>query len=375
MQLVYTEEQRLIAKSAAELVTQRSPVERFRQLRDARDPVGFSRSLWTTMAELGWLGMHLPQADGGLGLGYVELAIVMEAAGRGLMPEPLLSTAVLGAETLVAAGSDAQKRRWLEPLIAGEAIVTLAHGEARTRYDLSAVDTTATATAGDGWRLQGRKVHVPDGHVADALLVSAGTASGLSLFVVEPSQPGVAIERQTRVDHRNAAIVTLSGVTVGAEALVGVADEALPVLERVTDRACVVLAAELLGLASEAFARTLAYLKERVQFGVAIGSFQALQHRAAKLYTELELARSTVRAAAWTVDHAPDELPQRASLAKALAGECAMHMANEAIQMHGGIGMTDEHDIGFFLKRARAADATFGDANHHQARWARLRGY
>ncbi|HBZ70236.1 MAG TPA: acyl-CoA dehydrogenase [Deltaproteobacteria bacterium] len=380
MELILTEDQELLAKTAADFVSEHSPVSRVRKLRDAKDPVGFSKELWKQMAELGWLGIPFPEVVGGAGLGFAELAVVLEALGRTLAPEPFLSTVLLGGQVLLLGGTEVQQKEWLPPVVNGDCILTAAYQEPQTRYDLRRVATRADRKA-DGWRLSGEKIQVLDGHVADALVVVARTsggehdAKGLTLFLVRKGAPGLEITRQSRVDSRNAALVKLSGVAVGPSEVIGAVDEGGDLFENVVDRATVGLCAEMLGSMEEAAASTFKYLKTRVQFGVPIGSFQALKHRAARMYIELELSRSTVMAAARAVDEDHPELPKLASLVKARCSDAGILIANEAIQMHGGVGMTDEYDVGFYLKRARVAEITFGDASHHRDRWARLSGY
>jgi acyl-CoA dehydrogenase len=380
MRLCYDEEQQLLAKMAGRFVSESSPVSRVRALRDEADPTGFSRALWAKMAELGWLGLAIPEEYGGSGLSAFELGIVIEAAGRRLMPEPFVSTVLLGANLLLLGGTEAQRARWLPAIAAGEAVVAVAYQEARSRYDLGAVGAEAVPDNEGGVRLRGDKVQVLDGHVADLLLVSARDGAGIGVYLVEAGAPGLEITRQTRVDGRNAALVSLRDVPVGAEArLGGPADagrDALPWLQAAVDRATVGLCAEMLGIASEAFERTLAYLGERVQFGRPIGAFQSLQHRAARMFMELSLTRAAVLGAARAVEDAdPSALPRMASLAKARCNDTIALITDEAVQMHGGVGMTDELDIGFYMKRARAAASTFGDAAWHRDRWARLQGY
>jgi alkylation response protein AidB-like acyl-CoA dehydrogenase len=380
MQLVLTEDQELLAKTAADFVAENSPVARVRALRDASDPDGFSRALWKQMAELGWVGIPFPESLGGAGMGLAELAVVLEELGRNLAPEPFLSTVLLAGSVLQLAGSDAQKTRWLEPLARGDAFLALAQQERGSRFDLHRVATRAEAR-GDRFRITGEKIAVLDGAAADAIVVVARTAGaeddprGITLFLLAVETPGLRVERQSRVDSRGAALVHLDGCEVGADALIGALGEGLPVLEAAVDRATVGLCAEMLGSMSEAFARTLDYLKHRIQFGVPIGSFQALKHRAAELFIQIELCRSAVMAAARAVDAGGAEAARLVSLAKARCSDAAILVANEAIQMHGGIGMTDEHEIGFYLKRARVAELTLGDASFHRARWARLAGY
>lgn len=377
MQLVLSEDQELLAKTAADFVAEKSPVSRMRALRDTTDATGFSRSLWKEMAELGWVGIPFAERHGGADMGLAELVVVMEALGRTLAPEPFLSTVLLGGRALAAAGSPVQQEAWIPRIASGDAIVGLAYQEAGSRHDPHHVETRA-ASADGRVRLRGEKVQVLDGHVADLLVVSARTDgavaddAGLGLFLVKPDAPGVEIVRQHRIDERNAALVRLDGVE--AEPL-GDGAAAAAVLDDALAHAAVGISAELLGLMQEAFARTLDYLKTREQFGSVIGSFQALKHRAAREFIAIELSRSTVMGAARAVDAGDPEAARLVSLAKAQCSEAAMLVANESIQMFGGIGMTDEHDIGFYLKRARAAEMSFGDAAWHRARWAELSGY
>jgi alkylation response protein AidB-like acyl-CoA dehydrogenase len=372
--LVLSEDQELIAKTALDFIAAESPVSRMRALRDAADPVGFSRDLWKQMAELGWLGIPFPESIGGAGMGFAELAIVLEALGRNLVPEPFLSSVLLGGQTLLLAGSETQQAEWLAPMIQGEKILTLAYQEAQSRYDLSKIDTRAEKR-GKGYVLSGEKVHVFDGQTADAIVVSALTPGGLSLFVVPADSAGVRRERQLRLDSRAAASVRLESVEVGADALIGNEGQGGETLERAVDRATVGLCADMLGGMAQAFDLTLAYLKEREQFGVRIGTFQALKHRAAKLFIEIELSRSASMAAARAVDSDDPELGKLVSLAKARCSDTFVLAGNEGVQIFGGVGMTDEYDIGFYLKRARASELTFGDSAWHRDRWACLSGY
>jgi alkylation response protein AidB-like acyl-CoA dehydrogenase len=380
VRLVLSEDQELLAKTAADFVAERSPVSRARALRDADDPLGFSPALWKEMADLGWVGIPFPEAYGGAGMGLAELAVVLEALGRKLAPEPFLSTVLLAGQALARGGSAAQQASWLPRLCAGEAFLALAHQERQARYDPHCVGTRAQRTGG-GYRIAGEKLHVLDGCAAQAFVVVARTGGGerdrdgITLLLVPADAAGLEVERQRRVDSRGAAIVRLRGVEVGRDAVVGSEGRGAPLLEEVLDLATAGLCAELLGTAAEAFDRTLHYLKHRVQFGVPIGSFQALKHRAARMFIEVELCRSATLAAVRALDEGSPEAPRLVSLAKARASDAAVLVTNEAVQMHGGIGMTDEHDIGLYLKRARVADCTFGDAAYHRDRWARLGGY
>ena len=379
MALVLTEDQELLAQTARDFVRTNSPVSRLRALRDGQD-MGFSPDMWQEMAQLGWAGILIPEEYGGAGMGLADLAVVLEAVGRNLAPEPFLSTVLLGGQLLADAGSPEQKQTWLPGIATGEKILALAYQEARSRYDLNRVSTQAAAE-GDAWRLSGEKIQVLDGQNADALIVSARTAGedndpdGITLFLLAPDMPGVAIIPQTRVDNRAAALVTLDGVKVGAESVVGTVGQGFQTLSHIVDLATVGLCAEMLGGMSQIFDNTLAYLKTREQFGVVIGSFQSLKHRAAKVFMEIELCRSTVMAAANAADAGESDLALLVSLAKARCSDAFILATNEGVQMHGGIGMTDEHDAGLYMKRARAAEMTFGDAAWHRDRWARLQGY
>jgi acyl-CoA dehydrogenase len=327
------------------------------------------------MAELGWLGLQIPEEYDGLGLGFFDLCVVLEQSGRELMPEPFVSTLLLGTQTLLLGGTEAQKKALLPGIAAGETLVTLGYDEPGSYGDPSKVAAVARKSA-DGFELSGEKIQVLDGHLADRIIVSAATSDlGYTLFLVDPAHAGVTITRQSRIDGLNAAIVRLDGVSVQGDDIVGELDGGATLLQRTFDRAAVGLSAQMLGASEQAFADTIEYIKEREQFGVPIGSFQALQHRAVSVYTEIALTRSVVLAAARAIDEAPDDVPRLASLAKATASETFMHAAKEAIQMHGGIGVTDEHEIGFYMKRAQATYMTFGKPSQHRQRWAELHGY
>ena len=379
MALLLNDEQRLLRDSAQDFLTTRSPVAALRALRDRRDERGYDPQLWHDIAELGWPAATLPEAYGGLGVGYKGLGAVFEQVGRTLAATPLLSTVVLGGGLLTEAGSAAQRDLWLPKIAAGEALFALALEEA-PRHDPTHVALRAWREAGHWW-LDGDKQFVLDGHVADRLIVVArssgtpGQQTGLSLFLVDPAAAGVQVERTRLVDSRNAARVRFSRVQIGDEALIGVPDEAFAALDHVLDHARACLAAELLGVITEAFERTVAYLKERVQFEVPIGSFQALQHRAARLHVEIELLRSSVAAALEAADADEGRAAELASLAKARASDLSAKALNEAVQMHGGIGVTDDIEIGFFLKRARVLQQTFGDGTYHRDRYAKLLGF
>ncbi|WP_428530583.1 acyl-CoA dehydrogenase family protein [Rhodopila sp.] len=371
MPLILSEEARLVRDTALDFFRQRSPVTALRKLRDSNDADGFSRDLWRQMADLGWTGFLVGEDDGGSGFGMTGLAQVMEASGRSLAATPLMSTALLGASLLALAGSERQKADYLQPLLAGEHIVALALEET-SRHAPDRIALSAEPD-GAGYRLSREKGFVLDGHVADTLIVAARTGGGVTLFLV-PGEAAIR-SRLIMVDSRNAARIRLDNVTVGAEAVLGRVDGGGDVLDLTLDRARAGLAAEMLGSAQEAFDRSVQYLKDRKQFGVAIGSFQALKHRAAQMFCELEMTRSAALAAVSSLDRNGNDASALASLAKFKANETLFLCANEAVQMHGGIGMTDEHEIGFFLKRSRVAQASFGDSRFCRDRYARLSGY
>ncbi|MFN0186983.1 MAG: acyl-CoA dehydrogenase family protein [Aquabacterium sp.] len=372
MALLLNDEQRLLADSARGFFAEQAPVAALRALRDTADVDGFSRALWQRCAEMGFAGVRVPEAHGGMGLGLTEAAVLCESAGRKLAATPLLSTAVLGAQLLAAAPA-ALAAAWLPRIAAGQAVVALALDEgAKHRPDRIA----ATARAdGGGWVLDGDKVLVLDGHVAQLLVVVARTAGGIGLFAVEAGSAGLSVQRTVMVDAHNAARVRLAGVRVGADARIGSDADGAALLEAALDAGRVCVAAELLGAGDEAFARTMAYLKERRQFGRLIGEFQALQHRAAELYGDLELARAALARAAEALDGGRSGAAALVAVAKAKACQAADRAVREAVQMHGGIGMTDVLDMGFFMKRVRVLQELLGDASFHESRLAVLHGY
>ena len=379
MSLALSEEQELLRNTAREFVAEHSPVKALRRLRDEKDPVGFDRALWTEMAELGWAGILLPEEYGGSGLGYAELGIVLEECGRTLTATPLVSTSLLGGNAVLLDGNETLKKEILPAVAKGERILALALEET-SHHAPYAISTRAEATA-NGYRVTGKKTFVLDGHVADHLVVVARTAcksgdrDGLTLLLVPKGARGLSVTRTIMVDGRNAANVTLDGVDVDKSAVLGGAGRGADLLDKVLDRATIGLAAEMLGTLAEAFERTITYLKERKQFGVPIGSFQALKHRAANMFVEVELARSIVLDALRAIDENRPDVSQLASIAKARVSDAIHLVGNEAVQMFGGIGVTDEEEIGLFLKRARVAELTLGDAAHHRARFARLNAF
>lgn len=360
---VLTEEQSMLRDAAKSWVQEKSPVNAFRKMRDSGAELGYDVAAWNEMAEMGWAGVIVPEEYGGSDFGYLSLGLVLEELGRTLTASPLLASGLAGASALILGGSDTQKSTWLPKVADGSAVVALAIDEG-PHHKPEKVDATVS-----GGKLTGKKVFVLEGMAADVFVVSAKEAGAIELYLVKADDAGVTRSKLSLADSRGAANVDFNGAA--AEKLTGGAD----LLEKVLDRARAGLSAEMLGAALQAFEITLDYLKTRVQFGQVIGSFQALQHRAAKMFTELELSRSAVEAALTAIDSNAPDVPELVSLAKAKMGDTFHLVSNEMVQMHGGIGMTDAHDAGFYLKRARAAEAAFGNQAFHRDRYAKIQGY
>ncbi len=379
MSLVLTSEQTMLRDSTRSLLVKSAPISHLRRLRDERDPVGFSRPLWKEFAALGLPGILVPQQYGGMGLGHVEAGIVMEELGHTLAPSPFLSTAVLAATAIARGENEAQKQEYLERIVAGDLIATVAIDETgKHRPEKIAL---SAARSENGFVLNGAKTMVLDGHVADLLIVAARTAGtpgeirGITLFLVNGGSGGPRAERTVMVDSHNAARLTFDNLKVPGSAVLGTVDGGWTLLDGVLNAGRAATAAEMAGASEEAFARTVAYLKERRQFGRLIGEFQALQHRAAHLYCELEVTRAAILKAQQALDESFDKAGPIVAMAKARAGKSATLAVQEGVQMHGGIGMTDEFDIGLFMKRVRVMQELFGDSNFHADRLARLGHY
>jgi alkylation response protein AidB-like acyl-CoA dehydrogenase len=364
---VLSAEQEMLRDSAVGWARERAPLKALRSVRTTYADTGHDPALYAEMAEMGWTGVVVPEDFGGFAFGYQSFGLVLEQLGRTLAVSPLLSSALVATSALVMGGSDAQKRRWLPGIVDGSIIGTIALEEG--------------ARHGDGWRLSGTKRPVLDGLAATLMVVVARTSGergehdGITLFLCPAATPGITRTPLRQIDSRGDAIVTLDGVELGPDAVLGEVDQGFALLERVLDRARGAMASEMLGASVQAFETTVDYLKTRVQFGAPIGSFQALQHRAADMVAEIELTRSAVEAALAAIDADGDDVPALASLAKALAGRTMRSVAREMVQMHGGIGMTDEHDAGLYLKRAHAADVAYGNAAYHRERYGLLAGY
>ena len=377
MALVLNEEQQLLRDSAKTFLQECSPVEGLRKLRDSGEE--WSSVLWADMAEMGWTGIVIPEQYDGLEFGYVGAGMLFEECGRTLASSPLLSSALVCSSLVADLGNEDQKQALLPAIASGELILTLALDES-ARLNPSATSMTAVAD-GSGYVLNGSKVHVIDGMIAHKLLVVArtdgvaGDKDGLSVFLLERESDGLTISATRNADNHLVANIEFDSVHVDSDALLGEAGEAWAQLEKSLDIGAVCSSAELLGIAQESFERTVQYLKERKQFGVLVGSFQALQHRAASLFCELDLSRSVVWKALQAIDADSEDRSLLASVAKVKCGKTAKLAVNEAVQMHGGIGMTDEFEIGFFMKRSASARQEYGDDYYHTDRFARLRGY
>jgi alkylation response protein AidB-like acyl-CoA dehydrogenase len=374
-----TEEQTLLKEQAASWARDEAPVARFREMRDSGNEFGFDKAIWGSMGEMGWAGILVPEEHGGVAMGFLTFGVVLEELGRQLTASPLLASGLIGTSALLLGGSDEQKKTWLPRIAEGSAVVTLAIDEGPRHAPLRTA--LQADNSRDGYRLTGRKTHVLEGMSADALVVAArtdgasGDEKGISLFLVDANSTGVSRQRLATADSRGYANVDFDGVDVPPTALLGAVDAGGSILDAILDRARAGIAAEMLGVAGQSFDMTLDYLKNRVQFGEVIGSFQALGHRAAGLFTEMEMARSCVEAALAAIDAGADDVSELCSMSKAKAGDFLHHMSNELIQIHGGIGMTDEFDAGLYLKRARALEATFGNQAFHRDRYATLMGF
>src|SRR5215469_13451177 len=376
MDIGFTEEQELLRETARKFLDSECD-SRFVRARMA-EPAAVTDEFWHQLAEQGWLGIVYPEAEGGSGLGIVDLVVLMEEMGRRVMPGPFLSTVLLGGAVIAEAGSPAQRREWLPRIAAGEAKTALAWTEPALRWDAAGVTLLARET-GSGFTLSGSKLFVGDAHLADILVVAARTRDGstmedgISLFLLPKDAPGVSVTVMPTIDEtRKLCEVRLADVTVPAGALLGERHEGWEPLSRVVSRAVVALCAEMCGGAQQVLEMTIEYAKLRVAFGKPIGSYQGVKHQAADMLVALENAKSLTYYAAWAVDQGEDDAPLAVSMAKAAASDMYRQVAGIGIQLHGGIGMTWEHDLQLYFKRARATEVAFGDATWHRGRVAQL---
>ncbi len=376
MPLVLNEEQNMLKDAAKDFCSNSTPITQLRKLRDDKDENGFDKATWQQMVELGWAGITIPEEFGGLGFGFMGMGVVLEECGRTLTASPLYSTAVLGASAIIHGGSDEQKGDLLPQVAGGEMLLALAVEET-PHHNPYRAETTAEKS-GNGYTVTGDKKFVLDGHVADKLVVVARTSGnsgdrdGITLILVDGSADGVSATRTIMADSRNAANISFNGA---AGVIIGEEGKGADVLDKVLDTGRILLSAEMLGGIQECFERTIEYLKTREQFGVPIGSFQALKHRAAEMFCEIELSKSVVLEALSALDEDSEEVAELASLAKARLNDTYNLVSSEGVQMHGGIGMTDEYEIGFFMKRSRICEHTFGNSAFHRDRYGVLQGY
>jgi alkylation response protein AidB-like acyl-CoA dehydrogenase len=368
-----SEDQDALQRAAREFLARECPPALVRET--ARTPDGVPRALHTKMAELGWMGLVVPEAEGGLGLGTLELALVCEELGRVAAPGPFLPTQLVTA-ALLRAGSKAQRRQWLPRLVSGESLAALAYLEETDRHDAAGITLAARRTR-NGWRLDGTKLFVPGVPGADLLLVAARTGRDrVSLFLVESAAPGVRARPEETVDlTRRVGELRLRDVAVDRSALLGREGAGWPLLARLLDLGAVGIAADSLGGAARTLEMAVAYSQVRQQFGRPIGSFQAIKHIAAEMAAEVEPTRSLVWYAAYAADHRPGEAGRAASIAKARLGDVYSRTVNRAVQMHGGIGFTWEHDLHLWFKRACGNEVAFGDPTFHRERLARIDRY
>ena len=368
---VLNEMQSMVLDTAQDWTRERLSLSAFRAMRDNRPKEGFDAATWQEAAELGWVSTAIAEENGGAGLGYMTLGLLMEQVGRNVGAIPLAATAV-AADALAMAGSDALQGEWLDALLSGEKVGTIAIDEG-ARHAPDAIATTATPD-GDGWLISGTKRFVIEGEGASLLVVSARTGDGIALFAIDGTAQGITRQTRYLTDARGHADIVLDNVRVSAGARLSHAKGDKALHNALLNRLRALAAAEMLGLSANAFDITLEYLKTRVQFGQTIGSFQALQHRAAELFTRLELTRSAVEAALAAIDADTANVDTLVTLAKATAGDTSNLATREMIQLHGGIGMTDEHDAGFFIKRSRVLENQWGSSAYHRQVYAKALG-
>jgi acyl-CoA dehydrogenase len=379
MKLVLTEEQEFLRDTAKDFAQERTPVTHFRSLRDNNDENLWDKEIWQEMVNLGWSGILIPEEFGGSDFGVAGISVILQECGKTLTPSPLFSTGVLGAYAISNFGTQEQKEKYLPKIVSGEITTALAVDES-SHHDPSKTLFKAEQKGSD-FLLNGKKTFVIDGASADILIILARTSgnsgdlAGLTLFIVESNVDGIKKIKLDMADSRNYANIEFNDVECSNKSILGALESGGETVERILDIGRIAMSAEMLGNAESAFETTIDYLKQRKQFGVLIGTFQALQHRAAEMFCEIELTKSAVMAAIHGADENSNELQRLSSLAKTIAGETLNLVSNEAIQMHGGIGVTDEYDLGFFIKRSRVAEQIFGSSTYHTERYANLSGF
>ena len=379
MKLILTEEQEFLRDTAKDFAQERTPVTHFRSLRDNKDENLWDKDIWQEMVNLGWSGILIPEEFGGSDFGVAGISVILQECGKTLTPSPLFSTGVLGAYAISNFGTQEQKEKYLSKIVSGEITTALAVDES-SHHDPCKTLFKAEQKGSD-FLLNGKKTFVIDGASADILIILARTSgnsgdlAGLTLFIVESNADGIKKIKLDMADSRNYANIEFNDVECSNKSILGALESGGETVERILDIGRIAMSAEMLGNAESAFETTIDYLKQRKQFGVLIGTFQALQHRAAEMFCEIELTKSAVMAAIHGADENSNELQRLSSLAKTIAGETLNLVSNEAIQMHGGIGVTDEYDLGFFIKRSRVAEQIFGSSTYHTERYANLSGF
>ena len=379
MKLILNEEQQFLKDTAKNFAEERTPVNHFRSLRDNKDDLLWDKDTWKEMVNLGWSGILIPEEYGGSNFGLAGISVILQECGKTLTPSPLFATGVLGAYAISQYGTEEQKKKYLPQIANGEITTAIAIDESSHHNPLNI--NTSAVSKDNSYILNGKKVFVVDGASADLLIVVArtsgktGDSTGLTLFLVENKQPSINVVKLDMADSRNYANITFSDTTIQKENILGDIEAGGEAIENILDIGRIAISAEMLGNTEAAFESTINYLKERKQFGVLIGTFQALQHRAAEMFCEIELTKSSIMAAMQGADNNSNELQRLASLAKTMAGETLHLVSNEAIQMHGGIGVTDEYDLGFYLKRSRVVEQIFGCSKFHTERYANISGF
>jgi acyl-CoA dehydrogenase len=374
MSLVINEEQNMLKSSAKELLDLKSPISLMRKLRD-ENYNQFDSNLWKEMVEMGWTALTIPEKYNGLNFGYVGLGQVLEETGRKLTVSPMISTVLVSTTLISLSKNEVLKSKLFDEIMSGNKLCTLAHEE--SSHHNRNIDLSIVSKNKEKFILNGKKRFVIDGSISDYLIVSANSESNgiLNLIIVESKSKGITFDNKVHMDSKIYSDISFNNVELSKDHFLSTEEDGQKILEKTFDIACVGLAAEMLGNIQQAFEMTMQYLKEREQFGVKIGSFQALQHRAAIMFGEIELCKSIVLKALQSVDSDSKNLPELASLAKSKLGLTAKLVTNEAVQMHGGIGVTDDADIGFFLKKTRVAQRIFGDSNYHLDRVAKFNNY
>ena len=379
MKLILTEEEQFLKDTAKNFAEERSPITHFRSLRDNSDPILWDKDMWQEMSKLGWPGIMIPEEFGGSNFGLSGICVVLQECAKTLTPSPLFATGVLGAYAINKYGTKEQKEKYL-PLIANGKLTTSVAVDESSHHNPNDTLLIAKKSA-DEFILSGKKTFVIDGTSSDLLIVLArtsgekGDSTGLTLFLIDSNSDGIDRIKLEMADSRNYANIIFDNVKISSNNILGDIEAGGEAIDDILDIGRIAISAEMLGNSEAAFETTLDYLKQRKQFGVLIGSFQALQHRAAEMFCEIELTKSSVIAAMRAADERSNDVQRLSSLAKTVAGETLHLVSNEAIQMHGGIGVTDEYDIGFFLKRARVAEQIFGSAKFHTERYANLSGF